>query len=203
MDDRAGRREHMEAAAHPIWAQAPDEPDKWFARFEVYRALGPARSLIQAYRLVAQVEGLSGRQPSGYWWEVARRDQWQARAAAWDAAEEAQRQPVEDAAASVERPNGEHENRRHMVNHLLRAVYRLLVAAEMDKMARDEARELLPMLRVFFKDLLAAHRAEAPPEDGDRRTDATLRADDLLAAQSALERWHAERKRLLEARNED
>lgn len=181
----------------PIWAQQSDEPDRWFARFEVFRALGPRRSLAETYRLVAKAEGLTGKRPDKHWTRRARLHNWRKRAGAWDAAERTRLRRLE-----AERRFDAREVRLGMIDHLLEAVFQVLAKAEMDKMERDEARSLLPTLRIFFKDLLAAQRmewhqwAEMQPAQ-DAPTEVTLHAEDLLQAQAALERWQTERDALL------
>lgn len=202
MDAQDAQQQGREAGV-VAWQQLAGEPDKWFARFEVYRTLGPRRTLAETYRLVAGAEGLRGKRPGKAWTRAASRFAWQARATAWDHVERARLRKLE-----VERRFDAREVRLGMIDRLLEAVFGVLIAAEVDKLGREEARLWLPTLRVFFKDLLAAQRNEwrVAPEEVGAATDATqdaaqdavtLRADDLLAAQAALERWQAERARLL------
>lgn len=197
-EEQAGREVEAETDAQAIWRQAAHEPDKWFARFEVFRTLGAQRSLAEAYRLVAQAEGLRGQGPNRHWTRMARRFAWRARASAWDVAERARLRRLE-----AERRFDAREARLGMIDHLLEAVFRVLVAAEMDKLGRDEARQWVPMLRIFFKDLLAAQRVEWQTGLGEETRSAaadtvTLHADDLLRAQAALERWQTARVSLLQ-----
>lgn len=182
----------MAGDASTVWAQWPREPERWFARFEVFRTLGPQRSLVEAYALVARAQGLRAKSPGKHWKLAAETWQWHDRATAWDRTERARLHALES-----ERRFDARELRLAMIDRLLEAVFRVLIAAEMDKVDREEARAWLPTLRIFFKDLLQAQRSEwsMPIETGS--TEITLHADDLLQAQAALEKWEAERARLL------
>ena len=64
------------------WDQQPGEPAAAYARFLVYRGLGPCRSLDKAARAYG---GSKGRAP-GNWFREAAAWKWQERAQAWDIA---------------------------------------------------------------------------------------------------------------------
>lgn len=74
------------------WEQREDESDAAYARFLVYRNLGPARSLDAAYALVATKRVKSrgspkidtARRASGQWVQDSAAFDWAARATAWD-----------------------------------------------------------------------------------------------------------------------
>jgi hypothetical protein len=71
----------------PIWDQLPGESDAAYARFLVYRNLGPARSLDKAY--TAQHDdkaskGVKRRQVSGQWYRDSVEHEWRRRAERWD-----------------------------------------------------------------------------------------------------------------------
>ncbi len=68
------------------WEQLEGEPDAAYARFLVYRNLGPARSLDAAYQLVAGHAAKRRKTPrvSGQWQDDSVRFGWVERAAAWD-----------------------------------------------------------------------------------------------------------------------
>ena len=77
-----------------------------------------------------------------------------------------------------------------MIDRLLETVFSVLLAADMETLDSEEARKSLPTLRVLFKDLIAAQRAELGlPAAGKEAGAAAVRftADDLLAAQRELE----------------
>lgn len=74
-----------------LWLQFHKEPDDAYARFCLYRGLGPGRTLISAYRtyLASFKNATNGKrtQPShipGHWGEECSRWRWVERAEAWD-----------------------------------------------------------------------------------------------------------------------
>lgn len=167
------------------WERLPDEPERWYARFEVYRLIGPNRSLLGVYRLVTQLLGRSGRAPGQAWHQAAQRWHWQARAQAWDAAEEARLR-----ALIHTQDLDPHVQRHVMVDQLLNAVYAVLTTADLTGMDREEARRVLPTLRGLLRDLLAAHRSESDIQTSQGEV-APFTADELRQAQVELERWRS------------
>lgn len=78
----------MAESGHP-WGQQEGEPDDAFARFLLYRGLGPGRSVQAAYNYY--VRTFRNAQPStktlpvpGHWGEESSRWGWVDRAYAWD-----------------------------------------------------------------------------------------------------------------------
>lgn len=73
------------------WDMLPEEPVLWFHRFELYRSLGPSRSIANASRLAAKLDPLKeydeNRRAGQDWYEAAKQWQWQERAEAFDLAE--------------------------------------------------------------------------------------------------------------------
>lgn len=65
--------------------RADDEPAKWHARYELFRSLGPNRSLLAAYNAEREKARKSptASVPSS-WKEAADRWRWKERATAWD-----------------------------------------------------------------------------------------------------------------------
>jgi hypothetical protein len=168
------------------WERLPDEPDRWYARFEVYRLIGPNRSLLGVYRLVTQLLGRTGRAPGQAWQQAAQRWNWQARAQAWDTAEEARLRSLLHT-----QDLDPHLQRHVMVDDLLNAVYAVLTTADLKGMDREEARRVLPTVRGLLRDLLAAHRSEGDTQNGPV---APFTADELRQAQAELERWRSTRR---------
>lgn len=93
------RPEPVEGPSKP-YDQRPDEPDKWYDRFQRFCLMGPSRSILGCYRAVmaertALAVGDNGSgssllpsQPmkvSQSWRQKAREFDWLGRAAAWDA----------------------------------------------------------------------------------------------------------------------
>ena len=171
------------------WARQPDEPARWYARFDVYRLLGPTRTIEATYRLIAQLENLTGSRPGQAWYAAAKTYDWQPRADAWDAHERQRLRAIDE-----DRRFDAREHRLTMIDRLLGAVFNVLLAANLDQMDIDQARAWLPTMRLLFKDLLNAQRTDLGLPAIADTADATLTpftADDLIAAQAHLDRWSA------------
>lgn len=75
-----------------LWEQMPDEPLRWYRRFEKFRLMEPVRSIA----LVFQAEETEKNRekprtkPTGDWYEIAKQWKWEERAAAWDAYQDEQ-----------------------------------------------------------------------------------------------------------------
>jgi hypothetical protein len=174
------------------WERQPGEPARWYARFTIYLELGIHRTLQRAYRIVGLVEERPGKQPGAAWYQMARKWQWRARAAAWDAAERERLRGIEQ-----ERRFDAREVRLKMIDELLAGVYFVLLSADLPEMKIEEARARLPTLRLFFRDLLAAQRAElglpALADDDDAGID-SFTADEYSVAQRAIVEWLRRRR---------
>ena len=173
------------------WERWPDEPARWYDRFWVYCNLGPNRTLSAAYRQVAQRDGLKTQTLPQHWREQARRWAWAARAAAWDAAREAGHRLPSATHTVAPTVSDAASQRRSMVEQLLAIVFAVLVQADLDGMSSAEARRALPTLRLFFKDLLAAHRLEMGEGAAGAADVPPFTADELRAAQEHLAAWQA------------
>ena len=79
----------------PIWAQQPEEPDRWYGRFHCYLLLGSGRPLAgNAKRSLlgcVHEEEKAAKSPKkpcktvpGAWKEAAEKWQWKERASSWD-----------------------------------------------------------------------------------------------------------------------
>lgn len=71
------------------WERLPGEPAKWFSRFEVFRLLGPERTMEATWRSIRTQQGKaqSNTRPTQPWFDTSRKWKWGERAAAWDAVE--------------------------------------------------------------------------------------------------------------------
>lgn len=81
----------MDQALTP-WERRPEEPNKWYDRFERFKLIGPARSLFAAYAADRARRGRETPARTGVplsWRYAADHWEWKVRAEAWD---EAQRQ---------------------------------------------------------------------------------------------------------------
>jgi hypothetical protein len=68
-----------------VWERQPGEPNRWFARFEAYRLLGPSRSLLGAVNDDRrQRSGARARSVPQAWAKNAKAWRWRERAEAWD-----------------------------------------------------------------------------------------------------------------------
>lgn len=75
------------AEQRPAWEQLEGEPTEAYARFLVYRNLGPGRSLRAAQEAIggeAATKGNKKQQVAGNWGRESVDYQWPARATAWD-----------------------------------------------------------------------------------------------------------------------
>ncbi len=91
------------------WEQLDGEPNEAYARFLVYRNLGPARSVLLAYASLRSAAPRSKDKPTQraprIWWENYRAFQWKDRAAAWDVSQMANAVP--EAATTIFKLMGE------------------------------------------------------------------------------------------------
>jgi|GEM_PF-1970863 len=177
-----------------IWDMQPGEPPRWYARFEVYRSHGPHRTLMNAYRECAKIEGLVAIQPDPYWYEISRKWAWQARACAWDAVEREQARATEQ-----ERRFDIRERRLQMVDRTLSAVYTVLEKADLANMTKQEARDKLPTIRMMFRDMINAEVREFGVPDDPWQTpepqEPVYNADTLRRFALEFEEWQANEKK--------
>lgn len=153
-----------------VWEREEGEPGNWYARFEVYRLLGPGRTLEAAYR---EIGGL-GR-PGHAWRKAAVRWRWRERAEAWDASER-ERVRVIDAARRVYA----RERRLALIDRALRDVEVVLERARIAEVDTEVARSLLPVIRGLLRDLIAAQRVELSGDESE--VDVGITAEQLTEA---------------------
>ena len=149
----------------PLWKRLPNEPAKWFSRFEIYLSLGPERSVRLAYKKVR--EARSGplannwNAPTGAvaTWSLASRTwDWAQRADAWD---EENRQIL--ARQHAQRRIDEREARIQIITEQLQLARAALLACQMGELGVDEARRLLPTIRLLLRDMLEQQRIDLEP----------------------------------------
>jgi hypothetical protein len=166
----------------------PGEPSRWYSRFQVYLELGLTRTLsAAAVEACRQAHG-GPREYSGKWSVYSRRWRWRERAHAWDVHQR-------ELLALSERNTrvALHSRRVERMEDYLDAVCEVLDTANMTAADEKLAREWLPQMRVFLRDLLVAERQEferGDYEKGDPDSSLVITADDLRAAQRALEVQH-------------
>lgn len=168
-----------------VWKRLPDEVPVWFARFEVYRLIGPSRSIDECYRRVSGLHRLSGARPGQAWYKSAERWRWQARAEAWDEAERERLMAIEQ-----RRRFDAREERLRTIGDMIAMVQAVIATADPASLSVAEAREMLPMMRLMLRDMMAAQRVELglPVVDGASGDGGVLpfSADELAKARQEL-----------------
>ncbi|MCC6455892.1 MAG: hypothetical protein IT328_13150 [Caldilineaceae bacterium] len=157
------------------WDQHAGETEEWYDRFRIYLYMGPDRTLAAAHSFATRLAKGAAHGQLSSWRRAAQRSQWQARAAAYDA------ELCRQALAGNER--------LLMVAELLHQVYGVLRHADIATLSKEEARQLLPTFRLFFRDLLHFHQTaaaqmltakEGESKGGGVKPGAELSADDLV-----------------------
>lgn len=162
------------------WDRQADETDEWYDRFALYLYMGSNRTLAAAHAFAARLARGAAHGHLGSWRRVAAKYQWRERAAAYDAAGGG-RQATQNRGADARTSERTDDERLRMVVELLRQVYGVLRQAELATLTRDEARQSLPTLRLFFRDLLRLYQSEAAQVASSNETGgALLSADDFL-----------------------
>jgi len=129
------------------WHQLPDEPPDWYDRFHTYLTLGPSRSLTAAFRKWADSKG----SPSSTTSQQYHKWRWKERAMAYDQANREEK---------VAREAEAREQRIRQNNTILQAVAAALDAADLKNLTTEEARQLLPSLRVLYATTSELQRRE-------------------------------------------
>lgn len=167
------------------WEQQPGEPDRWYGKFEVYLALGPTRTFIETVRQERSSKGIGPARLGDNWRAQIVRWRWRERAHAWDAY---QRNLL---AVSERNVRLSLRNRRiGVMEDALETIRTALDRANIADADQELAREWLPQLRVFLRDMLVAERQEFEQsryDKDDPDNQLAITADDLQAAQRALE----------------
>ncbi len=169
------------------WDQQPGEPNRWFDRFQIYLSLGPTRTCWAAYCTVSHIDPHSrpANAPPGWQWH-AKTWRWRARAHAWDV--------YQRSLLALGERNARlalHWRRVEVMEDTLETIRAALDTADIAGAGQQQAREWLPELRVFLRDMLVAQRQEFERlDDLDHDEDGPLAitADDLRAAARELER---------------
>lgn len=159
--------------------EAEGEPSVWFARFDRFRLIGPARTFDEAFRRVSGLHRLSAKRPGQAWYLAAERWLWVDRAEAWDEVERSRLQAIEH-----RRRFDAREQRLRIIGDQIALIEELFGVADLASVSPEQARELLPTLRLFLRDMLAAQRVELglPLVAGDERSVAVYSSDELALA---------------------
>jgi hypothetical protein len=162
------------------WDRQADETDEWYDRFALYLYMGSNRTLAAAHAFAARLAKGAAHGHLNSWRRVAAKYQWRERAAAYDAAGGG-RQTRRDGSVGERTSERTDDERLRMVVELLRQVYGVLRQAELATLTREEARQSLPTLRLFFRDLLRLYQSEAAQMAASNEAGgAMLSADDFL-----------------------
>lgn len=152
-----------------IWEREKGEPSLWYGRFEVFRLLGPGRSLDGAYGAEEQGrrgEGEQGREakgskgkhkkrPSRHWYAAAKRWRWIERAEAWDGAERERVRGLE-----ADRRFDARQRRLSQIEAVQTGTFAALSKIKWDELEQAQVLALLPQLRLVFSDMMKAERLE-------------------------------------------
>ena len=146
------------------WDRRPGEPSLWFSRFETFRALGPSRTVDAASLAWTAAAVASGdrsarvrrsQRASRHWYAAADRWDWVARATAYDDHLRDELRHAEEARRFDAR-----QRRLALVESLLDDVGDALAKLDLSELTDVQILEMLPQLRVYFKDLVAMERME-------------------------------------------
>jgi hypothetical protein len=174
------------------WEQMPGEPDRWYGRFQVYLELGITRTVQDALRAAGVQKRNAAYTNASGWGSQGRRWHWRERAQAWDVHQR------ELLALSERNARIALRSRRvARMEDYLDAVCEVLDNAHMTQADEKLAREWLPQMRVFLRDLLVAERQEyerGDIEHDDASHEFVITADDMRAAQRLLEAQEQESK---------
>ena len=128
----------------------------WYDRFEVYRLLGPTRTIDAAYRISSGLDSRAGLA----WWKRAKQFNWKQRAEAWD------KVGWRNQAAAEEHRRTEARQRRLLLLAQAReSVWHALRRADLAEMDTEEARRQLSLVAP----LLRRHFAPRTPRAGRRQ----------------------------------
>lgn len=135
------------------WDRQPGESSRDFSRFDLYRLLGPGRSVDAAFRVEA--EGREGKRAGAGWRRAAEKWNWQRRAEAWDTAETAKLRAEEE-----ERRRLARETRIQLLQDARNRSWKAIQTADLDKLSKEEARQMLSGLRLLLFEALKGERLE-------------------------------------------
>jgi len=146
------------------WDRQPGEPMLWYNRFEIYRLMGPDRSLLGAYKLYLHEKARKDAKKSPKttprpWNRNAEAWRWQARAEAWDI------EVLRERAEQEEKEREEARRRRIEIARGLQGsgasvIRKGLSRDEIEAMAPEQAREHLRIANRMVMDGMSAERLE-------------------------------------------
>ena len=124
------------------WEQQPDEPLKWYNRFEIYLGLGPSRSLTAAFHVWTP----GNSKLSGTTSKRAKQWRWVERAIAYDRAKREEKAAYEEAREAVAR-----ERDRYLNTTIYDSVSSVFDTADLPNLTKEEARAILHKLPALLR----------------------------------------------------
>lgn len=179
------------------WSRLDKEPAQWFARFDVFRELGPGRTMEECYRR-SVAEGKSKpsktKRPHVSWYEASERWNWKARAEAWDAHVKAERDALLD---SERRTRWDQDRRkaqesRRQVVQALDGLLRKIIQSKANDMNERELKDLATAARAIFQ--------ESRLEFGEATTISENRVSGVLATKNVDELTDSELLEFIQSR---
>jgi hypothetical protein len=178
------------ADALPLWERQPEEPNRWYARFERYRLAGPGRSLLGTVTAERAERGVqrSTSVPQA-WAKNAKKWQWRDRAEAWDEHERG-------LARAAHTEEVQEMNRRHIqeAKALQSKAFQKLKSLDIEKLSPAD------VLRYFVEAAKLERTAQGEPEriDEQRLTGTgggavVFTVEDAVTASTELEQWQHDR----------
>lgn len=146
------------------WDRRDNEPALWYNRFEIFRRMGPWRSIDGAYRKSLVAEGKvqdlspeeSRKRRSGVSWNRrAKQDDWVIRAEAWDAYERERFERSEESRVAAAR-----QRRLEASERIQRDVLAAIDNAKLSELKTSAAREALGELRRLLVDMINIERVD-------------------------------------------
>ena len=138
------------------WDIQPNEPPLWYDRLQIFRFLGPGRTLDAVYRIVSGKKGRAG----GAYTKNARIWRWRERSEDWDATGW-QAQSAEE----EQRRREARERRLLIIGEARESALDALRIADLRNLHPDTALELLSQIRLLLRDTLTLERRELGESD--------------------------------------
>jgi hypothetical protein len=173
-----------------LWDRQPDEPNRWFSRFERFRAAGPSRSLLGTMNSELSDKGaIPKAKVSGSWHRASIRWRWRERAEAWDAQE---RRRVQ--AARIQQIDEMRSRHIQEAQALQSKALQRLKSLELDDLSAPD------VLRYFVEATKLERTARGEPDTIEERRvtgrdggAVVFSLEDALTAEEELQEWQNDR----------
>ena len=138
------------------WDRQPNEPALWYDRLQIFRLLGPGRTLDAVYRIVSGKKGRAG----GAYTANARIWRWVQRSEDWDAAGWQAQSAEEELRRREAR-----ERRLLIIGEARESAVEALRNANLRNISPDTALEIISQIRLLLRDTLTMERREIGESD--------------------------------------